>query len=272
MELANRSLKWLFWGNLWIAFGASCTAYYFSSTYYITTSAERFTFTLFVYFSTLSVYTFHRIIKHASFENCHTPRHIWLYNNKNALFGIGFFSLICAFLLAINTLNTKSLFFLLLPMTIIMTLYPPLGEKFNGIRSRLVLKNLAVTLVWLGLLLIVPYFNYTAITTNEVLLQLMVAFALFVFALTLPFDLRDKPHDLIKTLGTVLPRNVNKIVSIVCLIGAGMLFYRIKVDYIYVLPFVAIGVVILENKNWKEMYYDVLVDGLFILFAGIMLF
>jgi hypothetical protein len=271
MELVSHSLKWLFWGNFWIAFGASSTAYYFCSTYFAVTHIESTQYTLIVFFSTLSVYTAHRILKHSKEENCYTPRHFWVHNNKLVLFWVTVFSLIGAFFLVVVTLSSISLL-LLIPMSLVMVVYPPIVKKFKGIRSIPLIKNLTITSVWTGLLLLVPYVNFGSAQPYILFNLLLMGFGFFVLALTLPFDVRDMTHDTITTLGNRFSRRFNKLLSVSCLALSAVLLYLGQCGYIVSIPMVGMVIVLIENQKWKETYYDIFIDGLFILFGVMVLF
>jgi hypothetical protein len=270
MVLANHSLKWLFWGNIWVATGAASVAFFVCRQHLTISFTESIKYTLLVYFSTLSVYITHRLIKHSAPELCYSVRHYWILNYRKALWRLAIFSGVIAVIFGSVVFSPVKLV-IFSPVIILVLIYTPFYRRFKGLRSLPAVKNVTITVVWVLILVVIPLIHYGSVQLLMSKINLMMGFTLFIGALTLPFDLRDRKADTIKTLATIFSRSWNKIIAVMLLVGAAVCFYANEPGSSNFIPLIAIVPVLAESATWQEIKYDIYFDGLFILF-GLSLF
>jgi hypothetical protein len=265
MALVSHSLKWLFWGNFWISLGASGAAYFFCKTYFGLTITQCVQYALLVFFSTLTVYNLHRLIKHTDVKYCYTSRHFWIHKHRHVITGLIILSVLCVFWLGSFIISPLTLLWLV-PLGVVILAYPPVLSKFKGIRSIPLVKNFTIAFGWTAVILLVPYINFEIPSALGTFPFLIMGFGFFVLALTIPFDLRDSPYDTITTLGNRFSRKINKSIAISLLVFSAGFFYFGQFGMLSLLPFIGSVSILFEHQYRKEFYYDFFVDGLFLLF------
>jgi len=192
MALLSPIFRWIVYGNYWIASGAAAMLY---CTYLISQIHPEPELILAVFCGTLSVYTFHRIFRIRSLYT-HVPseRHQWLIRNQ---WGLWFQTLISG---GLGAWLAWPFAFRLPPVLwgvfgLISLLYVIPVFKYRGrwwrLRDVPGMKIWLITLVWAGITVLPVPFTGNGM---QLLLHLLLR-ALFVFAITMPFDIRDLEHD-----------------------------------------------------------------------------
>jgi len=126
--------------------------------------------------------------------------------------------------------------------------------KYKNLRNFTGLKISIVAVVWAGVTVLVPLVNEGFLLTTEIWISFMQRF-LFVFVLTLPFEIRDLQFDEL-ALGT-LPQRVG--VRKTKAIGMIMLFVLLMLEYLKSI----------KNFDFKtSMIVSVVVLGLFLLYSN----
>lgn len=235
---------------------------------------------LFIFFSTLSAYNFHRIrgINHPDKPNKRTT---WIKkHHKFATFlTLGSF-LIAA---ALYFLLPNPIIILLMPLTLICLWYAVgimrSGNLNRPLREVPFLKIFLISFVWTGACLMFPAVSYHGFSIlSNLNIQLMaVAYSLFVFSLTLPFDIRDlkddKGVDLLTIPGTIGVGKTKLLSSSGFFISAGifiLLYSHSMIGLAALLAFVfscllAIVLVILTSMQRSEYYFSFWLDGCLLL-------
>ncbi len=182
----------ILYGNFWIAFGSLALLWQTTLIY-----QQQFYFdalTGFVFFGTLFLYALHRIIgmskAHASFQfERYTvivghKRHIEIYAGIGALIAsVSFFFLSRSTQLALIIPGLISLGYVL----------PILGNK-KRLRDLNNIKIFLVALVWAWITVLLPAIEYGLLPYEGILLTFFER-VFFIFAITLPFDIRDLQVD-----------------------------------------------------------------------------
>jgi 4-hydroxybenzoate polyprenyltransferase len=209
LSLLKRLVKLLVFGNIWVSFAAVClyweTVLLHNLQYSVRLSVGIFGATLFIY-------NYHRLFrKHAIYTEESSKRHQWILAHSNLLTGLALAGVGISLLAFLPFMN-ESLVLKLLPLSIIALFYVLPVVKQNGIwlrpRDLPYLKVFLVSAVWAGITVFLPFLiedaEWTPGASNW--LTLIHRFV-FIFAITLPFDIRDIQQDrkaLVKTFASGL--------------------------------------------------------------------
>ena len=207
----------LFYGNFWIAFGA--LGLYWQTEYIITQQIGIDSMSGFVFASTLALYGLHRIIgiqkvkpfsqqgRYATISQF--KNHILFYTGLGFLFTVYFLS----------QFSTQTIAFLFVPSLLSIAYVVPLFSKKRRLRDFHFIKIFMVAIVWAWVTVLLPIIHTkTPISSNHLLL--FTERMLFIFAITLPFDIRDLEIDQ-HTKVTTIPKKIgiskSIYLSLVCL-------------------------------------------------------
>lgn len=179
----------------------------------------------FIFCSTFFTYNFQRIYR---LQNVDLLRKLigirldWILRNRKKLVVATIFSiLLSAYFLSKLNINA---FILILPLALFSVLYvlPVLPNK-KAIRDLPFAKIFVISSVWSVVMVAIPvvnHFGFQGLLENPFLLLLLEQF-FFIFAITLPFDVRDLRYDMasnIKTIPTSIGIKNTIILSYVLLI------------------------------------------------------
>ena len=221
---------------------------------------------VFVFFATLFTYNFQRIVRIK--KGISHKRKEWVLNNRDFIYSLitfsGFISLFFFFQFNPNTQ------ILILTTGIISVLYP------FGLRKIPFLKIFIISSIWtissMGLLISE---NNLPLNSNTIL-QLFSRF-LFVFAITIPFDIRDVKYDKnnIKTIPILLGTFISKLIAILSLIALKIisfyqyLYYNLSVNILIAIIlcccFSSI-LIIKSDENKDDFYFSFWIESLSIFF------
>ena len=256
--------------NIWVAF---CVLGLTASSE-ILLGATDFKVTQFVFFATIFAYNFQRIARVNQGEE--HARKDWLTKNKTAIYLLMLFSITMAIYMAVNfKLNTQIAIFFTAAASI---LYP------FGLRKIPFAKIFIISFVWMGSTMLLLVLENNISISQNVILHLVARF-LFVFAITIPFDIRDLKYDA-QTLRTiplffgaararfiaVFVLFISGIISIFQYFDLGLIFPNLLA---LILLYLAASILILKSDKKKgERYFSFWVESLSIfsyLFLVIML-
>jgi 4-hydroxybenzoate polyprenyltransferase len=197
LSLLKQVARTLVFGNIWVSFAAVCLYWETALLHNLQISAGL---TLGIFGATLFTYNYHRLFrKQVIYGHETSERHRWILARKELLTGFaiagGGMSL-----LALFPLISESLLIKLLPFAIIALLYVVPVFKWKGVwlrpRDLPYLKVFLVSSVWAGITVFFPFLcagaNWTP--SGPVWLTFVHRFV-FIFAITLPFDIRDMAQD-----------------------------------------------------------------------------
>jgi 4-hydroxybenzoate polyprenyltransferase len=186
----------------------------------------------------------------------------------------------CLFLA--NTNELILLFFIVL----IASLYsfPYLGNIifiFN-LRALPYIKLILVVLIWTMSTVLLPYISYNPTLNNGTLLCITIERFGFLFAIIVPFDIRDIVDDrklAIKTIPlllgekkSILLANVSLILYLISVFGyyfySGQMLYLVSGIISFLVTFYIINA---KSITKNRIYYELFLDGM-ILFQGMLIF
>lgn len=159
-----------------------------------------------IFFATLFEYNLHRlitIIKNK--EALNSPKHKWVQDNLLGFYLLVAFSVV-GFLVVCFLADFKVLL-ALAPLAAITIFYsiPIYISKSKIIRFREIpyMKIFLIAIVWSGSTILLPVIKSGQSFAQSHLWAMLIERFLFIFAITIPFDIRDKEIDSISQLKTI---------------------------------------------------------------------
>lgn len=244
-----------------------------------------FKYPVFIFFLTLFIYSFHRIyrLNHRSSKERQEGRHRWVKKNLGTALSILFFSGIGIAYCIIFWTNLFT-FLCLMPIAVVTLGYSIPFIKTAGkiIRLRDVpgLKIFLISIV-LGLTTVVlPLIFYSKINTISYpeLLLVFVRRVLFIFAITLPFDIRDIQYDAennVKTIPLLFGIKRSKQFAVFALVVFILLallqfffFNNLNSNYIVSLiisAIITLFIILETGKEKQELFYSFFIEGTMLL-------
>lgn len=212
----------------------------------------------------------------------------WMVRNRKFILFISLFSGIIAALIAFLFLRKIILF--TLPLGVLAALYVlPFYKKqstYKAIRHFPFAKITAVSTVWASTAVLLPVIlaqGINIILTPQVILLFIGQF-LFIYAITLPFDVRDLKYDLSFNMRTIPSKiGVTKTIRLIYLLLAMVAmvkFYEYHLDLISLFQLIslliALGITALITSftsiKRSELFYSGLVEGtMVILYFSVLL-
>jgi len=222
-EWLRNIVRILVFGNCWVAFGATCMYW---CTCIIHQIKPQVDVSVGIFGATLFIYNYHRLFrKLAIYAWQRSERHRWIVANETLLKAfaiIGLTLTLIAFLPYVNVpLILKFLPFVLLTLLYVVPVWKTEG-KWIRLRDLPFIKIALVAIVWSFVTVFVPF----AVIDIDWIpnLSQWITFTqrfIFIFAITVPFDIRDMAHDAkhnVKTFAGVLGVNKAKQLSNLLLI------------------------------------------------------
>lgn len=236
-----------------------------------------------IFFATMLEYNFHRLITlWFRKETLVDEKYTWLRNNIKVFYTVVIFSII-GFFTAIMFAKTEVIV-TLLPIGLITIFYSfPIfksKQKLFRLREISILKIFLISAVWALSTVLLPVIqSERSFDTTNILLMLAERI-LFVFAITIPFDIRDIESDKNAGLKTIPLLVGEKKAILLALFSLGWfailcLAHYIKTPLLYTLPALIISagttfVFIINDKIKKTAYYHYgILDGT-MFFQGLM--
>jgi hypothetical protein len=232
----------------------------------------NFYFLLFVLFSTVLTYNFQRLVRlfSGNYKNV-LSRHL---DNKRASIYIILFLLPIVILLCFR-LSQKTLL-TLGPLFLISFLYPiNIFRKSNfyySLRELPFVKIFLISGVWTITSTFLVAFEHGVVLDSNFLFLVIERF-LFVFAITIPFDIRDLKFDnkKMKTLPVYFGVSSSKLIAYFCLIVCVIInwFYSNQNNQLFYSNFLTCFVAVIFIKNSfshnKDFYFSFCVESLSVL-------
>ncbi|MEM1322133.1 MAG: UbiA family prenyltransferase [Bacteroidota bacterium] len=269
----------ILYGNFWIAVNA--LAMMLQGQYLLHHPLALDTLILFVFFATLFLYAVHRIVGisklHEFFD---VDRYAVIARYKHHIQVYAICGLIgMAYLFWFLKWSTQLA--LIIPGVLSLGYVLPL---LKGNRKRLRdinhLKIFLIAIVWAWITVLLPALEY-GINRPVFLLLMGLERALFIFAITLPFDIRDlkvDQHSAVKTLPSTIgaKRSRQLGLALLLLMGALVLFNFILGNYTVgnlAALWVSIGstafLLHYAHEDRHDYYYSGLLDGTMLIQAGL---
>jgi hypothetical protein len=262
----KKTINDLTFSNLYISFAAGIIC---SGLSHFLHYDHVFEIGLFVFSSTLSVYSFQRLVKYKLEEKRESELNKWLEKTQviqiSYIFLSAFLSVYLYFFVLNAFENTKWWMF----FSILLSVFYAVKIKGKSLRNIPYLKMHLIAIVWCKALLFPFLLNNDYESTN--LLFILIHYFLFI-ALCIPFDIRDLNYDetSLKTLPQLVGVINSKLISISAFVVFVICTVELKPDlinhYFYIISII-IGIIILSfaSEKRKSFYYSILIDGLILL-------
>ena len=196
-------VRFAVFGNIWVAFAATCLYW---ETVLLHDLPFHLPLSVSIFGATLFIYNYHRLFrKKAIYSGEQSERHQWIVANQNVLTALAIIALALSVTGFLPYLNLK-LVLRFAPFILLAALYVIPVWKKNGKWIRLrdfpFLKIFLVAAVWAFVTVFLPFLaNDPDWLPNASAWLTLVHRFLFIFAITMPFDIRDLVHD--KEFGVV---------------------------------------------------------------------
>ncbi len=271
MKVLRHFINFYLYSNLHIGVCAACLCAF---SYWANTSQLDLNYVCFLFSGTVALYGIHRLIginkvksfsDQGRFEVINQFRlHIKLYAGIAGILAIVYAS----------KLSIEQMYLIVLPMLLGLLYVVPILPKARRIRDLPYIKIFLISITWSFLTITIPLAPYLALDELSIL---SVERFLFIFAITIPFDLRDKDVDIAsntKTLATLLGTNQLIGLSHLLLILCALILLSAKIYFIiqafYFIPllitYVLTAILISSMKKANHDYqYTGLLDGVMIL-------
>lgn len=278
--MIKKLLDLILYSNLWIALCAAAQVYQYKLIFSASQILDLFI--LFVFCSTLSLYAIHRVVginKVKSFISLERfavisnyRKHIFLYGSVGAIGAAYLFF----------TLPTRVQIGLIIPGLLSLLYVLPVLAKQLRLRDIAFLKIFLVAGVWASVMILLPALYYHE-GFSIIMIPLFIEKFLFIFLITLPFDIRDRKVDLSSNLKT-LPGNFdpNKIKTFMIILGACALLlcmlsyhlgsYSLMQSLCLAVSYLLITLICLQSYRYQHDYFfSGLIDGTMI-FQALMIY
>lgn len=252
-----------------------------AASYYVFNYPIDLTLLTFIYSSTLFIYNLHRIVGVDQIEEeSRSPRHSWAIKNKNLLFFLviisGSIAVVMALLMGSNFITPISI-----PAIIALGYSMPIVKrkgKYWRLRDVPFAKVFLISLTVSYVTVYLPFYNELELFFETNLFYYFLSRFFFIFAITIPFDIRDVDFDQGSSLNTI-PMMVgiekSKQISLLSLAAFSFIVMILFQTSAYmsvahlVSAIFAGWVITLCKKDSSEYYFSLLVEGTMLVLFGL---
>ncbi|MFT5919624.1 MAG: 4-hydroxybenzoate polyprenyltransferase [Granulosicoccus sp.] len=265
-------VHWFVYGNLWVSL---CAAALTMLTYFEHLMPVQLFVLGFVFFSTLIIYNMNMIsgLNALREKGTESKRHHWCIDNEKTLKAFTVIGIIGASICFVN-LSVDS-WFVLVPFVLAAVLYvvPLIGKRGSGTRLREfgLNKIFTIAIVWAAVTVVLPLVNASGVSVlnDQTFWLTVLARTIFIFAITLPFDIRDLKNDKkinVRTIPMVfgVSKTIRMSIVLLAVYGSVALY---AADSVYLgighlaAALVTAGLVMLTNPNRTDMFYSFTLEG-----------
>jgi 4-hydroxybenzoate polyprenyltransferase len=259
----------IFYSNLWISLGAASMVW---ETYLLLGQIVDFFYVAFAFCATMAIYNLDRLVVLNKLTLTGNVRHQWIVENKYILFVS--FALCGVFLgVSIFYLPIKIIIFLshlaVISIAYSIPMFTHRKEK-RSLRSLNGLKIFLIAYVWMAATAMLPSLAAGHSLLEASVISITLRRGLFIFAITIPFDIRDLRTDHeagLRTLPGIFGVKKSQWLAIFCLVVFTILaafdhslyspsFYALLISAISTAPLVFIA-----SEHFNEYYFAGLLDG-----------
>ena len=200
-------------------------------------------------------------------------RHHWCIDNEKTLKFFTVIGIVGASIFFVN-LSVES-WMALVPFVLAAVLYvvPLIGKRGSGTRLREfgLNKIFTIAIVWAAVTVVLPMVNAMGVSVlkDQTFWLNFLARAIFIFAITLPFDIRDLTNDKkinVRTIPMVfgVGKTIRMSMVLLAVYGSVSLY---AADSIYLgmghltAALITAGLVMLTNPNRSDMFYSFTLEG-----------
>jgi 4-hydroxybenzoate polyprenyltransferase len=257
----------LVFGNLFIAAGAGCFIW---ETYLLFGQDIDFLYIFIGFAATLFVYNTDRLVVLHALEETGNERHDWIVKNSRKM---TLMSAACLIFLIVSAffLPFRSIFFLAhLGFISIAYSIPVLAKGKKTLRSIKFLKIFLITYVWASSTVIMPALALGLNIFQKDVLLLFAERALFIFSITLPFDIRDYRSDKetgVITIPGLIGINATRILAFICLLVfflINLIHYDFHSGVLWaklISGASTLAIIFFASEGRHEYYFTGLLDG-----------
>lgn len=232
-----------------------------------------------IFFATLFEYNLHRLITVVTNKQAlNSDKHNWVRKNLKEFYLLVFLSV--AGFAYVAFLAKKEVLITLAPIAAITVFYslPVFGNKRSIFRLREIpyLKIFLIAFVWASSTIILPIIQSTNTFNKTDVITMLIERFFFVFAITIPFDIRDVEADKqagLKTIPLLLTENKSFAISYLSLLiffVISFIHYQI-LNYLFIILPLSISAlttfIFLKSKKIRNLpyYHYGLLDGTMLL-------
>ena len=220
MGIWSKCTDFLLYTNVWIA--GAATALYAFSKYSLTESLLLDYTGLFVFFTCIWLYSLHRYIGLQKVSTLDIEdRFFKIKQLQNPIYSIGIISFLLSLLL-IFTLSWYQILVMIVPGILSMLYVLPVFKRQRRLRDIHFIKIFVIALVWAVLTVLLPLAGCLDCTSKEAHYLLFIERFVFIFAITLPFDIRDLKVDAEHNVKTISAKIGTSMTWILCLTLLGL--------------------------------------------------
>lgn len=191
----------------------------------------------------------------------------WLNKNRKAIYGLMFFAFIMSGYYFVNFKSSTQIVILFIGA--VSLLYP------FGIRKIPFAKIFIISFVWVNSTMLLLVLENTIVISEYIIWNLISRF-LFVFAITIPFDIRDIKHDVgnLITIPLFFGEKKSKWIAsfalLICVIIVVFQQFQNNIARsnflaLIMLYFLALALIIKSDKKNNEMYFSFWIESLSII-------
>ena len=255
----KKIIEFIVFSNVWISLGAIGIAL---STYFYTESEVDILVIILVFFSTLFGYSLQNISQR-EIHNHRSNQIIWSQSNNKLIKGIVFVSFLISVFLSFYIMNIY-LIILSIPFFALVFFYRNSFSNKLHIRNIPFFKILIISFCWSWTCCALPQL----VSSTNFNWNITFIIFIYVFAITIPFDIRDmtidkkKIYTIPQFAGTRVAFIISQL-SILCL----FFFALYHFNYLLCLFMIMTNLVLIPCLKIKsEFYYLFVLDGLLVIF------
>lgn len=282
-SLAEKIISFFIYTNIFLA--VSVTSLVFETYIILAGGIPGLSYPFFLFCSTLTLYCFHRVYRFdfRAGEEKLAERHRWTRRHRIVFFLVFIFAAVGVICSLLFFVNLRTVLYLL-PVGFISFGYtvPCIPARRGWVRLRDLpgIKIFLISLV-LGLTtVLLPLLEYNKLheLMRPEILFVFIRRMLFIFAITVPFDIRDMDYDRengTRTLPVVYGIHTSKysaLAALVIFVMLGLLQYFTVpgTNLGYVIALVMSGIVsavmvVITHRGRPELFYSVYVEGMMLL-------
>jgi hypothetical protein len=252
-------------GNLWIAFMSVATVWQASLVLGLSVPPDLFAL---AFAATFGYYNLDRLIEQKPKGVLIQARHIWIKKYAKGLFVLSFAAAgWAAYLLYNMPFRIQALMMLLVFIAFLYSLAIPIGNKKWSLKQTGLLKPMLIAFVWVSIsFLFIPIYHQNL---SDSVWPLSLGYGLFITALCLPFDYRDRFIDRNNSMSICgIAGSVSRVSQLIGLLLFGQLAIWASVipyDFLlFMFPFQCFAVFVCYKSMQleKEWLYSFGIDGL----------
>lgn len=255
----KKIIEFIVFSNVWISLGAIGVAL---GTYFFTESKVDLLVIMLVFFSTLFGYSLQNISQR-KIHNHRSNQILWTKSNKKLIRWIVFFSFLISVFLSFYIMNVY-LIILSIPFFGLVFFYRNAFSNKLQFRNIPFFKILIICLCWSWTCCALPQLVSSSIFNWNITFIIFI----YVFAITIPFDIRDMTIDN-KKIYTIPQFTGSKVAFTISQLSILFLFFFAFYHSNYLLCFFMIvtNIVLIPSLKIKsEFYYLFVLDGLLVIF------